>query len=79
MNSDLPALMGLESLEKNNALIDVFNRKLVYVGRGGYELKLSPGSTTMNLEKVQSGHLLLPATEWVSQKSKGSKSLMVSH
>jgi len=63
-NSELPALLGLESLENNNALIDVANRRLVYVGKGGYELKLSPGSIVMQLEKVPSGHLLLPASEW---------------
>ena len=68
-DSDLPALMGLETLEKNKALIDVSNRKLIYVGSGGYELKLSPGSVTMSLEKVPSGHLLLPSSEWASLKT----------
>jgi len=70
-DSDLPALMGLETLEKNRALIDVANRKLIYVGSGGYELKLSPGSVTMSLEKVPSGHLLLPTSEWASLKATG--------
>jgi hypothetical protein len=67
-DSDLPALMGLEGLERNHALIDTYGRKLIYVGPGGYELKLSPGSVVMQLEKVSTGHLLLPATEWKNKK-----------
>jgi len=35
--------LGLEALERNRALIDVNGKKLIYVGHGGYELKLSPG------------------------------------
>ena len=69
-NSELPALMGLESLERNRALIDVIGKKLIYIGQGGYELKLSPGSLVMQLEKVPSGHLLLPSSEWDKKKGK---------
>ena len=67
-NSELPALLGLEGLERNKALIDIQGKRLIYVGKGGYELHLSPGSITMQLEKVPSGHLLLPATEWIKHK-----------
>ena len=63
-DSELPALMGLQTLTKNRALIDIANKRLVYVGHGGYDLKLSPGSVTMQLEQVASGHLLLPCSEW---------------
>ena len=63
-NSELPGLLGLRSLFEDKALIDVFNKKLVYVGQGGYKIVLSPGSKTMNLENAASGHLLLPCTEW---------------
>ena len=76
-DSDLPALMGLETLEKNRALIDVSNRKLIYVGPGGYELKLNPGSVAMSLEKVPSGHLLLPSAEWAALKQSPGKPLQV--
>ena len=68
-NSELPALLGLDGLERNKALIDIQGKRLIYVGKGGYELHLSPGSITMQLEKVPSGHLLLPATEWNKHKS----------
>ena len=66
--SELPALMGLKTLAKNRSLLDIANKKLIYVGPGGYDLKLSPGSVTMQLEQVESGHLLLPCTEWPKAK-----------
>jgi hypothetical protein len=75
--SDLPALMGLEGLERNRALIDVYGKRLIYIGHGGYELRLSPGSLSMQLEKVPSGHLLLPASEW--DKMKVSSGPMLAH
>ena len=74
-DSELPALMGLETLERNRAIIDVANKRLIYVGAGGYELKLSPGSVTMLLEKVPSGHLLLPSAEWSALKPSTGKPL----
>jgi hypothetical protein len=72
-DSDLPALLGLTTLESNMALIDCGNQRLIYPGKGGYEIKLSPGSVTMRLEKVASGHLLLPSAEW--SKATGSTTL----
>ena len=71
-DSELPALLGLESLSLNNALIDVVNQKLIFVGPGGYKLQLPPGSTSYNLEKAPSGHLLLPCSRW-EERSSGHK------
>ena len=68
-NSELPGLLGLTSLEKNGAIIDVGHQKLIYPGPGGFELKLSPGSTMMQLERAESGHLLLPCTHWAGAKA----------
>jgi hypothetical protein len=68
-NSELPGLLGLVSLEKNGALIDIGHQKLIYPGPGGFELKLSPGSTMMQLERAESGHLLLPCTHWTGAKA----------
>ena len=72
-DSDLPGLLGLASLESRKAIIDIGNRRLVFPGAGGYELKLSPGSTVMALEKAESGHLLLPCTEWKKAKAVTAK------
>jgi hypothetical protein len=63
-NSDIPALLGLRTLEGQRTLIDSYHHKLMMIGAGGYEIKLSPGSVVLPLEKSPSGHLLLPITEW---------------
>ena len=68
-NSELPGLLGLISLERNSALIDIGHRRLIYPGPGGFDLKLSPGSTMMALERAESGHLLLPCTAWTQAKA----------
>jgi hypothetical protein len=71
--SDLPALLGYKSLNKMRALIDTDSNKLILVGPGGYELKLSPGSKVFQLEQSASGHLLLPVTEWMAAMKHGVK------
>ena len=63
-NSDLPALLGLDSLEKHAAVIDIKHSKLILPGPAGYRIVLSPGSVTFDLQKAMSGHLLLPCTLW---------------
>ena len=67
--SPIPALWGLRSLQEHRALIDTFNNKLIEVGPGGYELKLSPGSIIHNLIRAPSGHLILPITEYARKKT----------
>jgi hypothetical protein len=69
--SEVPALMGLQSMVASRCLVDPYNRKLMMVGPGGYTIDLSPGSRVFDLEQVQSGHLLLPVSEW---QSKGTSS-----
>lgn len=71
-DSDLPALLGLESLERQGALIDCRNRKLIQVGAGGYKLQLSPNSTSHDLQRAPSGHLLLPCSAWKGRSTASS-------
>ena len=73
VGSELPALLGLETLEKFGALIDCKHHKIILPGPGGYQIKLSPASAAHTLEKAMSGHLLWPCTEWdLQQKGKPS-------
>ena len=72
-NSDVPALLGNKTLERRRSLIDTFNHKLYFVGPGDYEIKLPPGSLTLDLEKTESGHLLLPITAFDSISKPTSK------
>jgi len=66
--SKLPALLGLQSLTRRRALLDVFNRRIVFVGPGGYRLQLSPGSKTYKLYPAKTGHLMLPCQCWKDAK-----------
>ena len=63
-DSDVPALLGMVTLENRRALVDVAGRKLHFLGPGEYTLP--PGTTTLNLEKTESGHLMLPITEFTA-------------
>ena len=66
--SELPALLGLKSLSKLKSLIDTHNKQLIFVGPGGYSLKLSPGSKVYKLHSAPTGHLMLPCQCWKGAK-----------
>ena len=44
--------------------MDTYNGRLFFIGPGGYQLNLSPGSKVFELEESPSKHWLLPCTEW---------------
>ena len=63
-NSALPALLGLTSIEAKSGVLDTRMKKLICPGPGGLEIRCSPGTIIYDLEKAESGHLLLPASEF---------------
>ena len=64
--SDLPGLLGLNTLIKNRAVIDFSTMKMHFCGPGDMDLEknLPPGTETFQLERAQSGHLVLPCCEY---------------
>ena len=62
--SPVPALLGLTSMTDHRVILDLINNKYIMIGPGGYELKLSPGSNVLDMERAPTGHLMLPASEW---------------
>ena len=74
--SEVPALLGLESLERRRSIIDTVHGRLIELGPGAYELKLPPGSTMRQLHKSSTGHLMLPCTEWKRAKQNAGKQLV---
>jgi hypothetical protein len=68
--SNLPALLGLLSIESKRGLIDTFSGppKLYFCGPGGCEIVLSPGSRMFLLAGAPSGHLILPTSEFEAQR-----------
>ena len=65
-DSKIPGLLGIGSLRRMRALVDCWNDRLFLVGQGGYKLQLSPGSRNLELQQSNSGHLMLPCTDWPS-------------
>ena len=63
-NSEVPALLGNKVLREKKGLLDCHNGRLMLVGKGGYHVRLSPGSRVYELEESESEHWLLPCTEW---------------
>ena len=68
-NSRVPGLLGRRSMKMNRVLIDCFNNRFFAIGQGGYVLKLSPGSTTADLQESEAGHLMLPCSNFAPNAS----------
>ena len=75
-NSEVPALLGLESLEARRSLIDLVSGTLIELGLGPFHLNLPPGSKLRKLYKSPTGHLMLPCSEWDTAKPNTSKQLV---
>ena len=71
-DSPVPALLGLESLERRRSIIDLVHGHLIELGPGGFKLNLPPGSKIRQLQKTPTGHLMLPCTAWEQAKARGS-------
>jgi len=70
-DSNLLGLLGLDSLRRERAIIDVGNKRMIYPGPGEVEYTLPPGSVTMPLSLNPNGvHLCLPVDEYVKAKQK---------
>ena len=59
--SNLPGLLGLRTIERNNGVIETGNGQafLTFPGPGGYRIVWEPGALHMPLTKAQSGHLCI--------------------
>ena len=74
---DLPALLGLQSLARQNSILEMApgHEFLTLPGPGGYSINWSPGTVRYKLEQSPSGHLLLPCDDFakVSKERGGVK------
>ena len=55
--ADLPAIVGLDNLQKGKCILDIGNKRLIYPGDGEVQIILPPGSVTIPLHVTESGHL----------------------
>ena len=59
-HSELPALLGNQTLTEHRAIIDFGRNQLHMIGQGDVEIVLPPTATSFQLEISPSGHLVLP-------------------
>ena len=71
--SELPALLGFDVLERRRVLLDCFNGKYFEIGEGGYDINLSSGSRVLHMHKAPTGHPMLPVTEWNRSKTRSNQ------
>ena len=70
----LPALLGLESMERKRAIIDTAGRVMIFPPEGkGIKMHLPKGTILLHLEKSKSGHLMLPCSDFRITKKKKKK------
>ena len=62
--SELPMLLGLQTLRQLRALLDIGKQKLYFLGPDGAEINVGPGSSEFQLEVSPSGHLVLPISNF---------------
>ena len=65
-NSELPALLGLDTIKKCRMLIDAARNQVYMIGPGDYDLMrhLPPGTQRFDCVTAPSGHMLLPCAEF---------------
>ena len=71
-NSGVPGLMGIQSLERNNALIRCRTGEIYFLGEGGCDIRPSLGSRRFQMVKAKSGHWMLPVTRFRQSGAKTS-------
>ena len=78
---NLPALLGLRSMEQQRALLDTSGRCLIIPGPGAVEISLPPGSVCIPLEKAPSGHLVMVVDDYeaAKQEKKGGLPRKATH
>jgi len=67
--SDLPALLGLDTLKRLRGLYDASTNKLHLLGVAGLDIQhLPPGTTTIQCEYSPSGHVMIPIDHYEEGK-----------
>ena len=67
-NSGVPGLMGIQSLERNDALIRCKTGEIWFLGPGGAKIEASPGSKHFQMLKAKSGHWQIPISRFRRQQ-----------
>ena len=60
----MPGLLGIRSLKKCDALIRCKTGEIWFLGKGGVEVKPSPGSRCFQMKEAPSGHWMIPISHF---------------
>ena len=79
-DSQLPGLLGLNSMQERRSILDTITKRLYFLGPGDYNLEemLPTGTECYQLTTAPSGHLILPLNryaEFDKRQTKGSLQL----
>ena len=76
-DSDMPGLLGRQSLHDNRAVWDFVTDRLYFMGPGDYDLSraLPPGTDCFQLERAPSGHSVLPCCEFSAPRARQEHTL----
>ena len=80
-NSQVPALLGLDSLRKSRAIIDINTLRLHMCGPGSYKLDdaLPPGTEHIQCVLAPSGRMAVPCGEYDALDKQQQGGLRVEH
>ena len=71
-NSNVPGLLGIKALKFEDALIRCSTGEMWFLGAGGVELKVSPGTRHFQMREAPGGHWMLPVSQFLAQQSSSS-------
>ena len=63
-NSHVPGLLGIKALKKEDALIRCSTGEMWFLGRGGIDMKFSPGTRHFQMREAPGGHWMLPVSQF---------------
>ena len=72
-DSKIPALLGLDTLREMRALIDCATNEVHFRGPGMQTIELPPGTQTIQGELSETGHLMLPCSDYDALQAKPNK------
>ena len=79
--ADLPAIYGLDSMTKGDAVILLREGKrcIAFPGKGGYKITWSEGTKLLPLQESPSGHLVIPCDSFEGANTASPQSFITNH
>ena len=66
-HSGVPGLMGIKTLKAKDALIRCSTGEMWFLGKGGVDIRVSPGSKHFQMKESPGGHWMLPVAAFIRQ------------